>query len=130
MNKKKNLSEKRSSPLSFYYSSYLEIVALQHRIVQLAGTLNIMGNVGICAFLWILRGSVFAGAVHDYFFGMLSVKHKGLSIHELTMANLTNFHDQPEKFPILPMMFITIACIAISGFHATQAPLMARCITN
>jgi len=82
------------------------------------------------AFLWIVLGSVFAGAVHDYFSGMLSLKHKGLSISELTMANLTNFHDQPENFPIFPMMFITIVCGAISGFHATQAPLMARCITN
>ena len=32
--------------------------------------------------------------------------------------------------PILPCLFITIACGAISGFHATQSPLMARCITN
>ncbi|MDO8930311.1 MAG: carbon starvation CstA family protein, partial [Bacteroidota bacterium] len=55
---------------------------------------------------------------------------KGYHISELTFANLTNFHDQPEKFPIFPMMFITIACGAISGFHATQSPLMARCITN
>ena len=32
--------------------------------------------------------------------------------------------------PILPCLFITIACGAISGFHATQSPLMARCIKN
>ncbi len=32
--------------------------------------------------------------------------------------------------PILPALFITIACGAISGFHATQSPLMARCIKN
>jgi carbon starvation protein CstA len=55
---------------------------------------------------------------------------EGYQIPELTMANLTNFHTEPEKFPIFPMMFITIACGAISGFHATQSPLMARCITN
>lgn len=55
---------------------------------------------------------------------------KGYRIPELTLANLTNFHNQPDKFPIFPMMFITIACGAISGFHATQSPLMARCITN
>ena len=35
-----------------------------------------------------------------------------------------------ESFPIFPMLFVTIACGAISGFHATQSPLMARCITN
>lgn len=32
--------------------------------------------------------------------------------------------------PILPCLFITIACGAISGFHATQSPLMARCLKN
>ena len=32
--------------------------------------------------------------------------------------------------PIFPMMFISIACGAVSGFHATQSPLMARCMSN
>jgi carbon starvation protein CstA len=36
----------------------------------------------------------------------------------------------PGKFPVFPMLFVTIACGAISGFHSTQSPLMARCITN
>lgn len=40
------------------------------------------------------------------------------------------FGTKYEKSPIFPMMFISIACGAISGFHATQSPLMARCITN
>ena len=35
-----------------------------------------------------------------------------------------------DKSPIFPMMFVSIACGAISGFHATQSPLMARCMTN
>ena len=35
-----------------------------------------------------------------------------------------------EKNPLFPCMFITIACGAISGFHATQSPLMARCIKS
>ncbi|HUV00791.1 MAG TPA: carbon starvation CstA family protein, partial [Bacteroidales bacterium] len=35
------------------------------------------------AFLWIVLGSVFAGAVHDYFSGMLSIRHNGLSITEI-----------------------------------------------
>ncbi len=206
------------------------------QFLNIAGLGPIFGAVasamwGPVAFLWIVLGSIFAGAVHDYFSGMLSVKHKGLSIPEivgiylgvgtkqfmrvftvilmvivgavfimgpakilesltpesltmtfwvwvvfiyyvlatmlpidkiigkiypvfgfallfmavgltaalfikgyhipeLTFDNLTNFHNQPEQFPIFPMMFITIACGAISGFHSTQAPLMARCITN
>ncbi|MBV5315550.1 MAG: carbon starvation protein A [Prolixibacteraceae bacterium] len=206
------------------------------QFLNIAGLGPIFGAVagamwGPVAFLWIVFGSIFGGAVHDYFSGMLSVKHKGLSIPEivgiylgvgtkqfmrgftvvlmvivgavfimgpakilasltpnmlsmtfwvwvvfiyyvlatmlpidkiigkiypvfgfallfmavglttalfvkgyhipeLTLDNLTNHHTEPDKFPIFPMMFITIACGAISGFHATQSPLMARCITN
>lgn len=36
----------------------------------------------------------------------------------------------PQGMPIFPMMFISIACGAISGFHATQSPMMARCLKN
>ena len=34
------------------------------------------------------------------------------------------------KNPLFPCLFITVACGAISGFHATQSPLMARCIKS
>ena len=44
---------------------------------------------------------------------------------EMTLSNL-----HPKELPLWPLMFITIACGAISGFHATQSPLMARCVTN
>lgn len=43
---------------------------------------------------------------------------------------LYNRYPNPEGHPIFPMMFVSIACGAISGFHATQSPLMARCIKN
>jgi len=36
----------------------------------------------------------------------------------------------PKGLPVFPMMFVSIACGAISGFHATQSPMMARCLTN
>ena len=36
----------------------------------------------------------------------------------------------PDESPMFPILFVTIACGAISGFHATQSPLMARCIKN
>jgi carbon starvation protein CstA len=49
-------------------------------------------------------------------------------IPELT--SLENCIDDPEDFPIVPMLFTTIACGALSGFHATQSPMMARCITS
>ena len=46
----------------------------------------------------------------------------GYSIPEITLQSL-----HPDGTPIWPCMFITVACGAISGFHATQSPLMARC---
>ena len=49
-------------------------------------------------------------------------------IPELT--SLSNGIADPEKFPIVPMLFTTIACGALSGFHATQSPMMARCMTS
>ena len=206
------------------------------QFLNIAGLGPIFGAVagamwGPVAYLWIILGSVFAGGVHDYFSGMLSVKHNGLSITEIVgiyMGNATkqfmrgftvvlmvivgavfivgpakilseltpgfasmtfwiwvvffyyilstllpinkiigriypvfgfalvfmaislitalftqgyplpelgtgsfrNFHNQASSFPVFPMMFITIACGAVSGFHATQSPLMARCIKN
>ncbi|MCF6358919.1 MAG: carbon starvation protein A [Draconibacterium sp.] len=206
------------------------------QFLNIAGLGPIFGAVagamwGPVAFIWIALGSVFAGAVHDFFSGMLSIKHKGLSITEivgiymgngtkqfmrgftvvlmllvgtvfimgpakilsgltpnfasmtfwiwivfiyyllatmlpidkiigriypvfglsllfmavgliialfvkgyhipeLSIDNMHNFHTDSDKFPIFPMLFITIACGAISGFHATQSPLMARCMTN
>ena len=42
--------------------------------------------------------------------------------------NFTNMH--PSGTPIWSFMFITVACGAISGFHATQSPLMARCMKS
>lgn len=49
------------------------------------------------------------------------------------IPELTSFENRianPEQFPIVPMLFTTIACGAISGFHATQSPMMARCMQN
>ncbi|PWE00303.1 carbon starvation CstA family protein [Marinilabilia rubra] len=206
------------------------------QFLNIAGLGPIFGAVagamwGPVAFIWIVLGSVFAGAVHDYLSGMLSLKHGGLSITEivgkylgkgtkqfmraftvvlmlmvgtvfilgpakilsgftagfasiniwiwvifgyyllatmlpidkvigkiypvfgfalvfmavglivalfykgyhipeLNILEIKNHHINSDKFPIFPMLFITIACGAISGFHATQSPLMARCITN
>jgi carbon starvation protein CstA len=43
---------------------------------------------------------------------------------------LENSHPNAATNPIFPMMFVSIACGAISGFHATQSPLMARCMVS
>lgn len=201
------------------------------QFLNIAGLGPIFGAIagalwGPVAFFWIVFGSIFAGGVHDYFSGMLSVRNNGMSIPEVTgkylgngfkqfmryfsivllvlvgvvfvkgpadiLTNLTNgnlqlfiiiiflyyffatlipidkligkiypvfgiclmimalglggymiihgspipnfslknMHTNPAQNPIYPLVFITIACGALSGFHSTQSPLMARCIEN
>ena len=213
------------------------------QFLNIAGTGPIFGAImgawyGPSAYLWIVFGCIFAGAVHDYMSGMLSVRHNGAGLPELvgiylghttkkimlvfsvvlllmvgvvfvyspaiilsslwgsklfwilvifiyyiaaTMlpidkiigkiyplfafallfmalalviglyvkmpdipewwSNLSqsNLNQNPAwlgtesfmtKNPLFPSLFITIACGAISGFHATQSPLMARCLKS
>ncbi len=47
------------------------------------------------------------------------------TIPEITLENLN-----PDGTPVWPYMFITVACGAVSGFHATQSPMIAKCITS
>ena len=205
------------------------------QFLNIAGLGPIFGAVmgvmfGPAAFLWIVFGTIFAGAVHDYLSGMLSLRNKGASLPELVGSQLSggirqtmrvfslllmilvgavfvynpadllqmltpasldrtfwivmifsyymaatlvpvdkligklyplfgiallfmavgimvmlyvhagqmpeiwqSFHNHkadPDANPIFPMMFVSIACGAISGFHATQSPMMARCLEN
>jgi carbon starvation protein CstA len=58
-------------------------------------------------------------------FGILT--HSEYVIPEI-WSNFHNMH--PSGTPIWSVMFITVACGAISGFHATQSPLMARCMKS
>ena len=209
------------------------------QFLNIAGTGPIFGAImgakfGPSCYLWIVFGCIFAGAVHDYLSGMLSVRHGGAGLPELvgtylgkrtktvmlvfsvllllmvgavfvyspalilgdiagngsTTATMVwvlvvflyyvvatllpidkiigriyplfavallfmaaglmvclfvKWPSLPELWdgltgwtaqtgiadqPIFPCLFITIACGAISGFHATQSPLMARCIKS
>ena len=205
------------------------------QFLNIAGLGPIFGAImgakfGAASYLWIVLGSIFAGAVHDYLSGMLSMRHEGESLPELIgrylgvttkqvmrvfsvvlmvlvgavfvagpaglLTNLTpealdttfwivvvflyyilatmlpidkiigkiyplfalallfmavgilvmlyvnhpalpelwdglqNTHPDAQDLPIFPIMFVSIACGAISGFHATQSPLMARCMKS
>ena len=51
-----------------------------------------------------------------------------LHLPELSTQSFANFHSNPTENILFPMMLIVISCGAISGFHSTQAPLMARTI--
>lgn len=59
--------------------------------------------------------------------GDINGSHK---MAELTPDMLRNWHSDPQRNVLIPMMFIVISCGAISGFHATQSPMMARCLKN
>ncbi|WP_299496949.1 carbon starvation protein A [uncultured Shewanella sp.] len=205
------------------------------QLLNIAGVGPIFGPIlgalyGPAAMLWIVLGCIFAGAVHDYFSGMLSIRNQGQSIPNLAgkylgkpakhftnffaiillllvgvvfisapaglLSKLTGWHVSlfvilifsyyllatlvpidkiigklypffgalllfmsagltialilssdhqllasykvsdvfsnlnPNNMPLWPALFITIACGAVSGFHATQSPLMARCVEN
>ena len=49
---------------------------------------------------------------------------------ELTPSALKNWHADPADNILIPMLFVVVSCGAISGFHSTQSPLMARCLKN
>ena len=124
------------------------------QFLNIAGLGPIFGAImgakfGSSSYLWIVLGSIFAGATLlpvDKIIGkiyplfavallfmavgilvMLYVNHPALP--EL-WDGLQNTNPDASELPIFPIMFVSIACGAISGFHATQSPLMARCMTS
>lgn len=64
--------------------------------------------------------------------GVIIVKWAGgsLSLMEITPATLKNFQPDTATNTIFPFLFIIVSCGAISGFHGTQSPLMARCLRS
>ena len=53
-----------------------------------------------------------------------------VEMQEMTLTTFRNFHSDPQNNVLVPMLFVVISCGAISGFHATQSPLMSRCLKN
>jgi len=201
------------------------------QLLNIAGTGPIFGPImgalfGPAAFVWIVIGAIFAGGVHDYLTGMISIRNKGAHIPELAgrflgniskhlvnafailllllvatvfatssgnllhivlnesialwvimgvifiyfllstllpidkiigriypflgavlligtvgvgvtmftsgygaqIPELTFENMHPENLPIFPMIFLTITCGALSGFHATQSPIISRTV--
>lgn len=104
---------------SISVSTWVWIILIYYFIATLLPIDKIIGKVypifGI-ALIGMAVGLLGAVMVGDY------------TIPELT--TLKNFQLNAHDLPIIPTLFITIACGAISGFHATQSPLMARCVGN
>ncbi|QMT30744.1 carbon starvation CstA family protein [Alysiella filiformis] len=73
--------------------------------------------------LFMTCGMFYGLVVNDIpFFRTLNLSEVGI------VEFFKNLH--PKDAPIFPLLFVTITCGAISGFHATQTPLMARCSEN
>ena len=77
------------------------------------------------------------GRFYPIFGGVLLFMGIGIMVvmlgwHSAEMPELTDglYNRQTNNLPLFPMMFVSIACGAISGFHGTQSPIMARCVTN
>jgi len=75
------------------------------------------------------------GRIYPLFGAILIFMAVGLMV--MLIAKCYAFYPQrtfeninPQNLPMWPLMFITIACGAVSGFHATQSPMMARCLPN
>ncbi len=84
----------------------------------------------------ILPIDVVIGRIYPYFGVLLLFMTFGLAgallIGDRPILPNTDFFTNynPKDLPIWPLIFVTIACSAISGFHATQSPLMTRCVAS
>lgn len=88
-------------------------------------------------FATVLPVDKLIGRFYPLFGGILLFMGLGIMVvmlgwHAGEMPELSDglYNRQTNGLPLFPMMFVSIACGAISGFHATQSPLMARCMTN
>ncbi|OWV22540.1 carbon starvation protein CstA [Fibrobacter sp. UWB2] len=89
----------------YFISTFFPIDKIIGRIYPVFGALLILASLAI-----------FVGIVPN-----LNV------LDEFCFADImSNFHKHPAGQPIIPMLFVTIACGIISGFHSTQSPLVAR----
>ena len=89
----------------YFVSTFFPIDKIIGRIYPVFGALLILASLAI-----------FVGII----------PHLNVLDEFCTSDILSNFHKHPAGQPIIPMLFVTIACGIISGFHSTQSPLVAR----
>ncbi len=117
---------------------------------QLINTPILVGDAVSPTLFWIAVGAIFVyyflstffpidkiiGRIYPVFGGLLILASIAIFIGIIPNINVlseisfsdfaSNFNQHPAKLPIIPMLFVTIACGIISGFHSTQSPLVAR----
>ena len=71
---------------------------------------------------------IFGGALLLMAVGLCGAMFAGQFDGSMQMAEMTLENLHPNGLSVFPFLFTTIACGALSGFHATQSPMMARCV--
>ena len=112
----------------------LGTMTFQGHLIPIVWVLIIFGYYTLAT---VLPVDKLIGRFYPIFGGVLLFMGIGIMVvmlgwHATEMPELTDgLHNrQTNGLPLFPMMFVSIACGAISGFHGTQSPLMARCVTN
>ncbi|NLJ13521.1 MAG: carbon starvation protein A, partial [Gammaproteobacteria bacterium] len=100
----------------YFFATLLPIDKIITKLYPLFGLLMIVMTVSIAVAL--LFNAPHLAEVNDIF----SYFHDSHD-HGLLEPN-------PDGLPVWPLLFVTITCGAISGFHSTQSPMIARCLTN
>lgn len=117
-----------SSLTGFSTKIWLTVVFTYYIMATLLPIGKIIGKIyPFLGGILLLMALMVMGAL--FYHGFSSDPSVHVRLIELTPANFHNFK-QPTPAYLLPMLFITISCGALSGFHGTQSPLMARCISN
>ena len=104
------------------------------RMIPIVWVLIIFGYYALAT---VLPVDKLIGRFYPIFGGILLFMGLGIMVvmlgwHSAEMPEVFNGlqNRQTNGLPLFPMMFVSIACGAISGFHGTQSPIMARCVTN
>lgn len=106
----------RLTPGSLDLSFWIIVILVYYILATLLPIDKVIGR------LYPIFGVVLIIMALGILFGII---HGGYTVPELTLQNL-----HPEGLAVWPYMFVTVACGAISGFHATQSPMIAKCITS
>ncbi len=104
---------------------WLYVIFAYYILATLLPVDKIIGNIYPFMGAALLFMAVGVGIMLVY--GHLAGTHEMI---ELTPSTLKNWHSDPADNLIIPMLFIVVSCGAVSGFHSTQSPLMARCLKN
>ena len=106
----------RMTPESMSVNFWVVVILIYYIMATLLPIDKIIGR------LYPVFGVVLITMAVGIFYGIL---HGGYAVTEMTLQNL-----HPKGLPVWPYMFVTVACGAVSGFHATQSPMAAKCITS